>query len=90
MSQLLEALMIIFFGISWPTSLIKSYKTRSAKGKSLLFLLFIFTGYCFGIASKIISGTITYVFVFYIINSIMIFADILFYFRNRMLDRKSA
>ena len=89
MPQLLEAFMIICFGISWPTSLLKSYKARSARGKSLLFLLFIFSGYCFGIAAKISAKTITYVFVFYIINSAMIFADILLFFRNRTLDRRN-
>ena len=65
MSQFFEALMVICFGISWPMNIIKSLKTRTAKGKSLLFLLFILVGYVFGISAKLISGNISYVFFFY-------------------------
>ena len=44
MAELFEALMVKSFGISWPTSILKSYTSRTAKGKSLVFLLFIFIG----------------------------------------------
>ena len=90
MPQLLEALMVIFFGVSWPANILKSYKVRTARGKSLLFLIFVFTGYCFGIAAKILGKTINYVVVFYFVNSIMVFIDILLYFRNRALDRQTS
>ena len=59
MAEILEAAMVISFGVSWPTSIIKSYRARTAKGKSLLFLCFIFFGYVCGIAAKVISGSIT-------------------------------
>ncbi len=87
MSELLEMLMVISFGISWPTSLYKSYTARTAEGKSVLFLCFILAGYLFGIGSKLVKGTITYVFVFYIINLVMVSADLALYLRNRRLDR---
>jgi len=90
MPQLLETLMIVFFGMSWPTNIIKSYRARTAKGKSILFLILILIGYCFGITAKIVSGSINYVLVFYIINSVMITIDIKLYFRNCALDRASA
>ena len=32
MTDLLEALMIVCFGLSWPVSIMKSYKSRTAKG----------------------------------------------------------
>lgn len=86
MAQLLEAAMVISFGISWPTSILKSYTSRTAKGKSLIFLCFILIGYLFGIASKFISGNLTYVVVFYIINLVMVFLDLCLYLRNRKLD----
>lgn len=82
--------MVISFGISWPTSIIKSYRARTAKGKSLLFLCFIFFGYVCGIAAKILSGSITYVFAFYVLNLLMVGADIVLYFRNRRLDAAAA
>ncbi|MBR5943192.1 MAG: hypothetical protein IKZ81_07630 [Clostridia bacterium] len=86
MAEILEAAMVISFGVSWPTSIIKSYRAHTAKGKSLLFLCLIFFGYLCGIAAKIISGNITYVFAFYVLNLLMVGADIALYFRNRRLD----
>ena len=86
MAEILEAAMVILFGVSWPTSIIKSYRARTAKGKSLLFLCFIFFGYVCGITAKIISGNITYVFAFYVLNLLMVGADIALYFRNRRID----
>ncbi len=90
MSELLEAVMVISFGISWPISIIKSYTSRTAKGKSLFFLFMILFGYSAGITSKLVSGKITYVFVFYVINFIMVGVDTALYFRNRKLDREKA
>lgn len=90
MAEILEAAMVISFGISWPTSIVKSYRARTAKGKSLLFLCFILFGYVCGIAAKLIAGKLTYVFVFYIINFIMVATDIALYFRNKKLDARAA
>jgi hypothetical protein len=87
MSQFLEAIMVICFGISWPVSILKSMKSKTAKGKSLLFIMLVFFGYVFGIASKLASGTITYVFIFYVLNFFMINIEIILYFRNSRLDR---
>jgi uncharacterized membrane protein (DUF485 family) len=89
MSELLEACMVIFFGFSWPMALIKSYKGRTARGKSLWFLLFVLSGYACGIAAKLLSGNMTYVFIFYVLNFIMVFTDVLLYFRNSLLDRRA-
>ena len=86
MAEFLEALMVICFGLSWPASLLKSWKVRTTKGKSLMFLLCIETGYICGILAKVISGNISYVVVFYVMNSIFVAADIALYFRNRALD----
>ena len=87
MAEFLEALMIICFGISWPASLVKSWKVRTAKGKSIMFLICIETGYICGILAKLISGNISYVVAFYVINSIFVAADIVLYFRNLNLDK---
>ncbi len=87
MAELLEAFMVVGFGISWPASIVKSYRARTAQGKSLLFLCMILFGYACGIASKLASGSITYVFVFYWINLVMVTTDLYLYFRNRRLDR---
>ena len=91
-----EAAMILLFGISWPFNVIKSWRVRSAKGKSLQFLLLIFIGYICGIVSKLISvfygdffnNWLQYMlFCFYCLNLVMVAADICLYFRNKALDR---
>ena len=94
MSELLEILMIGSFGASWPLNVIKSYKARTAKGKSLSFLLLIFFGYCAGIASKLLNqaymasfGEKWYVLFFYVLNLVMVTADIVLYYRNKRLDK---
>ncbi|MGI5825547.1 MAG: hypothetical protein ACOX7J_08265 [Bacillota bacterium] len=87
-SSILEAMMVISFGVSWPVSILKSLKAKTAKGKSLFFLSLIFFGYICGIASKLISHNITYVVIFYIINLVMVGLDIVLYFRNLHLDKE--
>ena len=89
MAQFLEALMIFSFGLSWPANIIKSYRARTARGKSLLFLILVLFGYCCGIASKIVGNAVNYAFTFYILNAVMVSADICLYFRNRALDRQT-
>ncbi|MBQ6360406.1 MAG: hypothetical protein IJJ25_04605 [Lachnospiraceae bacterium] len=86
MAQFLEVIMLVCFGFSWPMNIIKSLQVRSAKGKSLPFLCLIMLGYVAGLGSKIISGNITYVVFFYILNLVMVFADFCLYWRNRALD----
>ena len=95
LATVLEILMIGSFGASWPVNVIKSYKARTAKGKSLLFLLLIFFGYIAGIASKLVNETYMsqigekwYVLFFYILNFIMVGADVVMYIRNTKLDRQ--
>ena len=86
MAQIFEAIMVISFGVSWPMSIVKSYTGRTAKGKSLFFLCMIMFGYACGIVSKLASGNITYVFLFYVLNLLMVLADTILYFRNKKLD----
>lgn len=88
--------MIVSFGASWPMNVIKSYKARTAKGKSLAFLLLIFFGYISGIASKFMNEAYMasfsekwYVLFFYFLNLCMVGADLCLYFRNRRLDKNN-
>ena len=53
MAEIFEIIMIVSFGASWPANVIKSYKARSAKGKSLVFLCLILFGYIAGICGLI-------------------------------------
>lgn len=92
MPEILEIAMLICFGFSWPLNVIKSYKARTAKGKSLPFLLLIITGYIAGIASKFVNPAFDfaekwYVLFFYFLNLIMVSLDVVMYVRNRRLDK---
>ena len=82
MAEILEAIMVICFGVSWPMNIVKSLRAKTAKGRSVLFLIFIIVGYIAGIAGKIVSGNITYVFAFYILNLCMVSVDFALYFVN--------
>lgn len=96
-SELLEIIMVVSFGASWPFNVFKSYKARTTKGKSLLFLCLILFGYVAGIASKFFNveymenfASKWYVLVFYILNFVMVAADLALYIRNYYLDKKAA
>lgn len=83
-----ETIMIICFGLSWPNNVMKSLRSRTARGKSLSFLLLVELGYVAGIVGKIISHTWNLATIFYFINFAMVLADICLYFRNARLDRE--
>lgn len=94
--SILEAGMMIAFGFSWPMNVIKSYKVRTTKGKSLAFLILILLGYIVGITAKFINpeymaniDKLWYVVTIYIINFVMVFTDLMLYIRNYKLDRKN-
>lgn len=89
---ILEILMIVSFGASWPAAVIKSFKARTTKGKSLFFVCMILFGYACGIVAKIVTITPSnwYVLFFYVLNFCMVGCDLILYFRNRMLDKKRA
>ncbi len=89
MAEAFEIAMVLAFGASWPANVLKSYRSRSTQGKSLTFLILIFTGYLCGITGKLLSDSPNwFVLFFYILNSIMVAVDISLYFRNYRLDRK--
>lgn len=96
MTDLLEALMILCFGLSWPISIRKSWIARTAKGKSLFFEVFIWVGYVFGIVRKVLQVAadpsqewLFYLgWFFYILNIVEITIDMALYFRNVKLDKE--
>ncbi len=94
MAEIFEVIMIVSFGASWPMNVMKSWKARTAKGKSLACLCLILFGYIAGIIGKFINpvymaeiGHKWYVLFFYFLNFIMVATDLVLYFRNKRLDR---
>ena len=90
MTEILETVMLICFGLSWPISVAKNIKAKSAKNMSLKFTLLIIAGYIAGIAAKILSGTFNYVLVVYFINLIAVSCNVVVYFVNKKYDRENA
>lgn len=86
MTNFLEAAMLICFGLSWPLSLIKNIKAKTAQNMSLQFTLLIITGYIAGISAKIISHNINYVLIIYLLNLVIVSANIVVYYINKGYD----
>jgi hypothetical protein len=85
----LETLMLVCFGAAWPASILKSWKSRTAKGKSLFFLVIILAGYAAGISKTLLSeGPGGFLLIPYGINALMVSADMAIYFRNAALDKR--
>lgn len=79
-----EIIMLACFGAAWPVSIYKSYTSRKNTGKSLTFLIIVFIGYVSGVIHKMFYNYDAVIFL-YILNSIMVFTDMVLYFRNRKL-----
>ncbi len=88
MVQFFEMVMLICFGLSWPFNIAKSLRSRTAKGKSVLFEIMIIIGYLCGVTGKLIGGNITYVLAFYALDILLVSTDLILTFRNRKLDRE--
>ena len=82
-----EFLMLCCFGFSWPFSILASIKSKSAKGKSLGFMLLIECGYIFGIIHKLLYN-FDWVIWAYVALFMLVGVDIVLYFRNAAFDRK--
>lgn len=91
MAQILEILMLVAFGFSWPQNILTTLKNKSTKGKSLAFLILIDFGYVCGIAAKLVSGEFHwYVLFFYVLNFCMVATDMALYFYYRSKEKASA
>lgn len=88
---LFEAIMMVCFGFAWPVSILKSWRSRTNRGKSLSFLLIILIGYVSGLLHKCcwqekIDGVIW----LYILNTFMVLIDCALYARNARLERNTS
>lgn len=85
--SIFEVIMLLCFGAAWPSSIYKSYRSRTSQGKSVVFLVIVFTGYIAGIFHKVFYN-LDWVVVLYGVNALMIVVDILLYMRNTAIDRQ--
>ena len=87
MAEILESVMLICFGLSWPINVWKNIKSKTAKNMSLRFVLLIIVGYIAGIIAKLSKGAINYVLVVYILNLAIVSVNVVFYFINKLYDQ---
>lgn len=78
--------MLVCFGLSWPISIIRSLRSRSTKGKSVVFSFVILLGYVCGIINKFLYSR-DLVLYLYFLNFLMVLIDTLLWFRNRRLEK---
>ena len=88
-APILETIMLVCFGFSWPLNLIKAYRAKTAESTSLPFILLIITGYIAGISAKLVLGNISYVLIAYLLNLAIVSLNLIVYFRNVTLDKKT-
>ncbi|MBO7701919.1 MAG: hypothetical protein J6S36_03305 [Eggerthellaceae bacterium] len=88
MAAVLEAVMLVCFGLSWPINALKAWKSRTAVGTSWAFLALITFGYIAGIAAKFVGGTINWVLAVYFINLAALGVNWAVFVRNRVLDAR--
>ena len=90
-TQLCEIAMLCIFGASWPFNIAKSIRSKTAKGKSVIFELLVIIGYCFGLFGKIWAYKQTRILAystwFYVADIAMVAIDVVLYMRNVKLDR---
>ena len=85
--SIFEILMLICFGAAWPTAIYKSIKSKSVEGKSVVFLYIILIGYLMGMLHKLMYD-LNFVIFLYMLNFMMVFIDLLLYYRNKKLAMK--
>ena len=71
-----EILTLVCFGASWPFAIAKTVKSRTAKGKSFLFLGLLFIGYVFGVIHKIVNTPGDWVLWLWVLNGCMVATDL--------------
>ncbi len=89
MAEFLESIMLVCFGLSWPMNLAKNIKAKSAKNMSLQFILLIIFGYIAGISAKLYDHRFNYVLVVYLLNLVVVSANVIVYFINRRYDKQA-
>ena len=82
--SILEAIMLLCFGASWPVSIVKTYKVKNPTGKSTGFLMLIIVGYIAGILNKL-NGQVNWVLGLYVLNLLMVSADFFLVIYSRKL-----
>ena len=83
--SIFEALMMLGFGLAWPFNISRSLRTKTAAGKSFLFMITIEFAYVCGMIHKILHN-FDWVFWLYVLNFVMVGIDFCLMLRYTKLD----
>lgn len=85
MTTLLEATMLVCFGVAWPLANLRMLRTRRAEGRGLLPASLILCGYLAGIAAQALGawrgGALAPIFWLYLINALSVALNIYLQYR---------
>ncbi len=87
--SIFEIVMLLCFGAAWPFSIYKSWKSKSTKGKSGIFLVIVEVGYISGLIHKSLYNFDGVIYL-YALNALMVLADIFLFYRNKMRFENTA
>ena len=77
--------MMLGFGLAWPFNISRSLRTKTAAGKSFLFMITIEFAYVCGMIHKILHN-FDWVFWLYVLNFVMVLIDTVLMIRYTKLD----
>ena len=72
--------MLVCFGSSWPFAIVRSLRSKSSAGKSIVFHSLVLAGYGFGITYKLMIQLDAVIWL-YAINSAMVITEIALYYK---------
>lgn len=85
LAMLVEAVMLICFGIAWPLANLRMLRTGCAEGKRMAFTAIILCGYVAGALAKLAwaasAHTLPLVFWLYVLNTVSVGANLLLQWR---------
>jgi hypothetical protein len=85
MNSIFEMIMLLCFGIAWPVSVYKTWKSKETGGKSIFFSYIVLAGYVSGIIHKLLHSN-DFVLYLYILNLAMVVLDIAMYYRAKRYE----
>lgn len=84
-----EIIMLLCFGAAWPFSIYNSWRSKSTKGKSVIFLVTLMIGYIAGIINKLVYSYDAVIYL-YILNLAMVAIDTVLWVRNKRMENVQA
>lgn len=87
-SELLELLMLLAFGCSWPFAIWRTCKAKRVDGKSPHFMIIVILGYLCGISAHLVEGTKLWLSAVYLVDICLVATDLSLYFHYSRKNSK--